>query len=179
MGQQIDQLTEEIGGIALVATIRNFFSQLKTLVCSRSNQNSTDSTDWVSQPSDQPRFSLIISVVLQPAKNISLRESTGIIKHSPFRVSWDQPIRTNLSGNLSLFTTGLPGSGAVLSFILNVFDDYNFSPASIADFNATILTYHRMIETFKYAYAFRTNLGDENFVDMAEVNVHLEVTHVN
>jgi len=83
---------------------------------------------------------------------------------------WDQPIQTNLSGGIELLTTGLPGSGALLSFILNVFDDYGFTPASIADFNATILTYHRMIETFKYAFALRTNLGDKTFVDMTEVN---------
>lgn len=87
------------------------------------------------------------------------------------RVSWDPPIQTNLSNGIKLLTTGLPGSGAILSFILNVFDDYGFTPASIADFNATILTYHRMIETFKYAFALRTNLGDGAFVDMTEVNM--------
>ncbi|XP_014477461.1 PREDICTED: gamma-glutamyltranspeptidase 1-like isoform X1 [Dinoponera quadriceps] len=105
-----------------------------------------------------------------------LREQGGIITMrdlNEYRVSWERPIQTNLSGGLNLFTTGLPGSGAVLSFILNVFDDYGFSPASIADFNATILTYHRMIETFKYAYALRTNLGDRNFVDMTEIMKNL------
>lgn len=88
------------------------------------------------------------------------------------RVSWDQPLQTNLSDGIKLLTTGLPGSGAILSFMLNVFDDYDFTSASIADFNATILTYHRMIETFKYAFALRTNLGDEAFVDMTEVNMN-------
>ncbi|EFN85474.1 Gamma-glutamyltranspeptidase 1 [Harpegnathos saltator] len=105
-----------------------------------------------------------------------LREQGGIITMrdlNEYRVSWDQPIRTNLSNDLSLFTTGLPGSGAVLSFILNVFDSYDFSPASIADLNATILTYHRMIETFKYAYALRANLGDGRFVDMTQITKNL------
>jgi len=85
------------------------------------------------------------------------------------RVSWDQPIQTNLSGDIKLFTTGLPGSGAVLSFILNILDGYGFTPASMIDFNATTLTYHRMIETFKYAYALRADLGDGAFTDMTEV----------
>ncbi|XP_011634709.1 glutathione hydrolase 1 proenzyme-like [Pogonomyrmex barbatus] len=101
-----------------------------------------------------------------------LREQGGIITMkdlNEYRVSWDQPIQTNLSGGIKLLTTGLPGSGAVLSFILNIFDDYGFTPASIADFNATILTYHRMIETFKYAFALRTNLGDGAFVNMTEI----------
>jgi len=77
----------------------------------------------------------------------------------------------NFSGGIKLYTAGLPASGAILSFILNIFDEYGFTPASIADFNATTLTYHRMIETFKYAYALRTNLGDATFVDMAEVSI--------
>nr|XP_012235938.1 PREDICTED: gamma-glutamyltranspeptidase 1-like [Linepithema humile] len=105
-----------------------------------------------------------------------LQEQGGIITMqdlNEYRVSWDQPIQTNLSGGIKLFTTGLPGSGSILSFILNVFDDYGFTPASIADFNATTLTYHRMIETFKYAYALRTNLGDGAFVDMTEITKNL------
>ncbi|TGZ55540.1 Uncharacterized protein DBV15_12650, partial [Temnothorax longispinosus] len=89
------------------------------------------------------------------------------------RVSWDQPIQTNLSSGIKLLTTGIPGGGAILSFILNVFDDYGFTPASIADLNATILTYHRMIETFKYAFALRTNLGDGAFIDMTEITRNL------
>lgn len=88
-----------------------------------------------------------------------------------FRVSWNEPIQANLSDGTQLFTTGLPSSGALLTFILNVFDEYGFTPDSVADFNATILTYHRMIETFKHAYAFRANLGDPDFVNMTEVNI--------
>lgn len=105
-----------------------------------------------------------------------LQEQGGIITMkdlNEYRVSWDPPIQTNLSNGIKLLTTGLPGSGAILSFILNVFDDYGFTPASIADFNATILTYHRMIETFKYAFALRTNLGDGAFVDMTEITRNL------
>ncbi|XP_070172184.1 scoloptoxin SSD14 [Polyergus mexicanus] len=101
-----------------------------------------------------------------------LREQGGIITMkdlNEYRVLWDQPIQTNLSGGIKLFTIGLPGSGAILSFILNVLDDYGFTPASMVDFNTTILTYHRMIETFKYAYALRTDLGDGAFVDMTEI----------
>lgn len=105
-----------------------------------------------------------------------LREQGGIITMkdlNEYRVLWDQPIQTNLSSGIKLFTTGLPGSGAILSFILNVLDNYGFTSASIADFNSTILTYHRMIETFKYAYALRTNLGDGAFVNMSEITRNL------
>ncbi|XP_012061163.1 PREDICTED: gamma-glutamyltranspeptidase 1-like [Atta cephalotes] len=101
-----------------------------------------------------------------------LQEQGGIITMkdlNEYRVSWNQPIQSNFSNGLELLTTGLPGSGALLSFILNVFDDYDFTPTNIADFNATILTYHRMIETFKYAFALRTKLGDGTFIDMTEI----------
>jgi gamma-glutamyltranspeptidase/glutathione hydrolase/leukotriene-C4 hydrolase len=47
------------------------------------------------------------------------------------RVSWNQPIQTNLSGGIKLFTTGLPGSGGILSFILNIFDDKIYRNACI------------------------------------------------
>lgn len=30
--------------------------------------------------------------------------------------------------------------------------------------------YHRLVETFKHVYSKRTNFGDENFVDMSQVN---------
>lgn len=73
---------------------------------------------------------------------------------------------------MKLFTVGLPASGAILTYILNIFDRFNFTRDSIADFNKTTLTYHRMIETFKYAYALRNDMGDKEFVDMKEVSKH-------
>ncbi|XP_011341293.2 glutathione hydrolase 1 proenzyme isoform X2 [Ooceraea biroi] len=105
-----------------------------------------------------------------------LQEQGGIITMrdlNEYRATWASPLQTSFSDGTNLFTTGLPGSGALLSFILNVFEDYGFTSSSTADFNATTLTYHRMIETFKYAYAFRTNLGDSAYVDMAEITRNL------
>lgn len=71
---------------------------------------------------------------------------------------------------MKLFTIGLPASGALLTYILNILNEFNFTPESIADFNQTTLTYHRMIETFKYAYALRNDMADKEFVDMEEVS---------
>lgn len=86
------------------------------------------------------------------------------------RATWDEPLESSLSNGMKLFTVGLPASGALLTYILNIFDRFNFTRDSLADFNKTALTYHRMIETFKYAYALRNDMADKEFVDMEEVS---------
>ncbi len=48
---------------------------------------------------------------------------------------------------------------------------YNFNPSSIANTANTIETYHRITEAMKFAYAKRSFLGDENFVDLTEVKL--------
>ena len=88
------------------------------------------------------------------------------------RAKWSDPLITNLSDDgLRLITSGLPSSGPLLAFALNVFQQFNFSSKSLEDFNSTVTTYHRMIETYKYAYAMRTKLADGDFVDLSEVTL--------
>lgn len=72
---------------------------------------------------------------------------------------------------MKVFTVGTPASGALFIYILNILDGFHFTPDSLADHNRTTLTYQRMIETFKYAYALRNDLGDKDFVDMKEVSI--------
>ncbi|CAK8693136.1 unnamed protein product [Clavelina lepadiformis] len=63
-------------------------------------------------------------------------------------------------GDFSLFAPGPPASGSVLALILNILDGYNFTPKDM-DEDRQMLTYHRMIEAFRFAYARRSWLGDD------------------
>ena len=86
-----------------------------------------------------------------------------------YRATWDEPLQANMSNGIKVFTVGTPASGALLTYILNILDEFQLTPDSVADYNRTILTYHRMIETFKYAFAMRNDLADKEFVDVEEL----------
>ncbi|XP_052741465.1 glutathione hydrolase 1 proenzyme isoform X1 [Bicyclus anynana] len=78
------------------------------------------------------------------------------------------PIAVPLSNGDILYTPPPPSSGAVVVNILNILSGYNFTEESINGTENKILTYHRILEAFKYAYAARTKLGDEDFLDLNE-----------
>ena len=43
---------------------------------------------------------------------------------------------------------------------------------SVSDTASEILTYHRIVEAFKFAYAKRSALADEDFADVSAVRVN-------
>ena len=59
----------------------------------------------------------------------------------------------------------------VISFINHViiFLGFKFSPKDYANNNATATAFHKIIETFKYAYARRALLGDKNYANVSKV----------
>ncbi|XP_055551316.1 glutathione hydrolase 1 proenzyme-like isoform X3 [Wyeomyia smithii] len=84
------------------------------------------------------------------------------------RVRWDDSIPVNINGD-TMYVIPPPGSGILLSFIVNILRNYNFGPESLSTVNATILTYHRIIEAFKHSYGKRTMIGDPKFVSVDEL----------
>lgn len=48
--------------------------------------------------------------------------------------------------------------------------DFKFTPEDIKDEKSKILTYHRIIEAMKFAYARRPSLGDPDFINRTEVS---------
>lgn len=70
---------------------------------------------------------------------------------------------------LTIYTVPPPGSGLILSLILNILSNYNITSKDFEDIDKATLSYHRIVEAFKFAFAFRTQLGDDAFVNITEV----------
>lgn len=85
-----------------------------------------------------------------------IQDDGGIINYDDFlsyNVSWDEPIIQDTVEDRTLYTYPLPGSGSLVVFIMNVLKN-------MIDEGPTVKSYHRIAETFKYAYGKRTQLGD-------------------
>lgn len=74
------------------------------------------------------------------------------------RVIWKPPIEASI-GNMMIYTAPPPASGALLIFMMNLLKE-------LVPIEDEKVTWQRLIETFKWAYARRTELGDPAFVDI-------------
>jgi len=88
-----------------------------------------------------------------------LQELGGVITLDDlgdYEARWVKPVQVSLESlNSTFYSVPPPGSGAILAYILNMLDLYKIKPK---DDNP--LLFHRIVETFKWAYALRTELGD-------------------
>ncbi|XP_023218594.1 glutathione hydrolase 1 proenzyme-like isoform X2 [Centruroides sculpturatus] len=93
-----------------------------------------------------------------------IRTFGGIITEEDlqnYSTVWREPTRTTLRNNYTVYSVPPPGSGSVLSYILNVLDGFNLnSDSNWRTLDDISLTFHRVTEIFKYAYAQKMNLED-------------------
>ncbi|CAH1135622.1 unnamed protein product [Ceutorhynchus assimilis] len=88
-----------------------------------------------------------------------IQDNNGIISVDDmvaYEPKWEDPITVNFTDGHTLYTTPLPGSGAVLAFILNILDGF----VDLTNLYH-VGTYQRIVESFKHAYGQRTRLGDD------------------
>ncbi|XP_050975166.1 glutathione hydrolase 1 proenzyme-like isoform X2 [Labeo rohita] len=63
-------------------------------------------------------------------------------------------------GNYTFYAPDAPFGGPVLTLILNILKGYNISSSSVSTTENKTLTYHRMIEAFRFANVQKGKLGD-------------------
>ena len=80
------------------------------------------------------------------------------------RIKWVAPVKVQLNDELIMYSIPPPGSGVLTAYILNILDAFLLQDSTGKD----PLTYHRIAEAFKYAYAQRTKLADPDFAPEVE-----------
>ncbi|GFO36690.1 gamma-glutamyltranspeptidase 1 [Plakobranchus ocellatus] len=101
-----------------------------------------------------------------------IQEAGGIITLKDlknYKVKWTRPTMLTLPGDYKLYSIPAPGGGPILSYILSILAGYNMKPSDVATIEGEILTYHRIIEAFKFAYGKGADLGDDDFVDVSQI----------
>lgn len=88
-----------------------------------------------------------------------------------YQTRWQEPEVSTLIHNYTMYTNPLPATGILITFILNVLSGFEPSYSSVTSL-------HRITESFKFAYAERTELGDAAFVDGMDQVIMIEMLQI-
>lgn len=87
-------------------------------------------------------------------------------------VQWKEPITSTFGNNLTMYAPNLPSCGILLTFMMNVLE--NFIPSTKDN-----VFWQRIIETFKWAYGRRTELGDNPSPELGTFNYFNSIDSIN
>ncbi|XP_053677505.1 glutathione hydrolase 1 proenzyme-like [Anopheles nili] len=74
-----------------------------------------------------------------------------------YRPRWETPDTVTLQMGDQVHSIGIPGSGTIQNFMLRILDGYKHTDLKDP------LTWHRIVESMKFAYGMRTRVGDPVF----------------
>ncbi|XP_052779497.1 glutathione hydrolase 1 proenzyme-like [Mya arenaria] len=92
-----------------------------------------------------------------------IQDAGGIITEEDlanYTLRIEEPLTFRLDSGHVVYSPRPPSGGAVYLFILNILNEFRFSNDSVSTVPKAKRTWHRMVESFKHAYALRTQLGD-------------------
>ncbi|XP_038651799.1 glutathione hydrolase 1 proenzyme-like isoform X4 [Scyliorhinus canicula] len=99
-------------------------------------------------------------------------QSGGLISRDDlkqYKANKETPINVTLD-EYTLYVPGAPSGGPVLALILKILEGYHFSRESVSTREKKVLTYHRIIEAFKFGFAERSKLEYPTSSDQSKVN---------
>lgn len=79
-------------------------------------------------------------------------------------------MKTHLNGDLTVLGVPPPGSGVLLAMILKILDGFRFAPSDLLNQESMINKTSYIVETFKYAFAKRGELGDPFYTNLQDVS---------
>lgn len=106
---------------------------------------------------------LLVEEINENGGNVTLQDFAN------YKAIVEPAVSIDITDELTLHSASIPSSGLLVSFIIRLMRGYNLTQDIFQNKNKTSLFYHRLVESFKYAYAHRLSLGDERTPEVLKV----------